>query len=131
MYQQACYSLKIAVREAKGSCGAQETTFSAITSHLGRDQTLSLLIDPDLDILWEYDREHKTEYFHTLRTFLLSGYNYQIAAARLGTHANTLRYRVRKIEELISGNIFDLACRIRLLSSYLVCGEDQVPHVET
>lgn len=131
MYRQACYSLKSAAQSSLSVCGAEETTFSAIASYLEKDRTLRLLVDPDLDLLWKYDQQHKTEYFRTLRTFLLSGYNYQIAADRLGTHTNTLRYRIRKIEELIAGNIFDFSYGIRLLSSFLVCGESQIPHGST
>lgn len=47
-----------------------------------------------------YDREHGSEYLATLRAWVESGGDVSAAAARLFVHANTLRYRMSRLQSL-------------------------------
>ena len=58
------------------------------------------LLEGKLAALLQHDSEHGTSYRETLRAYLDCWGDVSAAAKRLGVHANTLRYRVRRIVEL-------------------------------
>ena len=53
-----------------------------------------------LAVLVDHDRRHNTTYIETLRAHLDSFGDVRAAAATLAVHPNTLRYRVRRLQEL-------------------------------
>lgn len=78
-------------------------------SDLGTYQLLLSLQDPDalrtfatsvLGPLDEYDQNHGGELVPSLRAFLESNSRWEAAARQLYVHRHTLRYRMRKVEEL-------------------------------
>jgi len=50
--------------------------------------------------LLAYDQRHKAELVPTLREFLACSGSWNACAARMYVHVNTVRYRIRRIEEL-------------------------------
>jgi hypothetical protein len=64
----------------------------------------------------EHDQEQGKDYLATLSCFLDVGGDVQAAAVRLNVHTNTVRYRVRRIEQ-ISG--FDLSDPMTRLSALI------------
>ncbi len=56
--------------------------------------------------LIEHDRRSQARLIETLQVFLASNQNHAEAARRLGIHYNSLRYRLKRIRQLI-GDIFD------------------------
>jgi DNA-binding PucR family transcriptional regulator len=81
------------------------------------------LADPDLrqafassvlgDLL-RYDEGHSGELLPTLEHFLDCGGSWLRTAERLHVHVNTLRYRIRRIEELTGRSVADTATRVDL-----------------
>ncbi|MBA8823135.1 sugar diacid utilization regulator [Saccharopolyspora lacisalsi] len=69
-----------------------------------RDRLLSPLID--------YDRGHQSELVRTLRTFLEFSGSWSRCAQTLHVHVNTLRYRIRRIEEITGRDLTDFATRV-------------------
>lgn len=76
---------------------------------LGTYRLLLTLQDPDalrafveavLEPLDGYDREQNGELISSLRAFLEHNARWEPAAAELGVHRHTLRYRMRKVEDL-------------------------------
>ena len=71
--------------------------------------------------LLDYDDQHRAELLPTLREFLACSGSWNICAAKLYVHVNTVRYRIRRIEELTGRDLsrlgdqvdFFLALRIR------------------
>jgi PucR-like helix-turn-helix protein/purine catabolism regulatory family protein/diguanylate cyclase with GGDEF domain len=71
--------------------------------------------------LLAYDQRHKAELVPTLREFLVCSGSWNACAARMYVHVNTVRYRIRRIEELTGRDLsslddqvdFFLALRIR------------------
>jgi purine catabolism regulator len=53
------------------------------------------------------DRTRGSTYLRTLEALFAEAMNRKMAAKRLGVHANTLSYRTRRIEELLSGSLED------------------------
>lgn len=60
-----------------------------------------------VDQLLQYDREHSTQLAQSLLAWLDALGDFKSAAAELFVHENTLRYRVRKIEERFDLNLAD------------------------
>ena len=71
--------------------------------------------------LISYDERHRAELLSTLREFLACSGSWNNCAARMYVHVNTVRYRIRRIEELTGRDLsslddqvdFFLALRIR------------------
>ena len=74
-----------------------------------------------LDPLLAYDERHRAELLPTLREFLACSGSWNACAAAMYVHVNTVRYRIRRIEELTGRDLsrledqvdFFLALRIR------------------
>ena len=65
--------------------------------------------------LLDYDREHGTELIRTLRTFLDCSGSWTRAAEAMFVHVNSLRYRIRRVEELTGSDLGSLADQAALL----------------
>jgi DNA-binding PucR family transcriptional regulator len=52
-----------------------------------------------------YDLEHDADLELTLRTFLDAAGSWQTCAERMHLHVNTIRYRIRRVQELLGRNI--------------------------
>lgn len=59
----------------------------------------------DLDRLKREDREKGTDFYKSLKEYLLSGNNVNLSAKRLFIHRNTMVYRLAKIHEIIGVDI--------------------------
>ena len=77
-----------------------------------------------LDPLRAYDREHGTELVRTLEVFLGCSGSWTKAAEVMFVHVNSLRYRIRRIEELTGRDLSTLEDQAALLLA-LQLAEDQ------
>ena len=75
------------------------------------------IIAPELTALMEYDAANDTQYFDTLRVYLLEERNIPRASEKLIIHRTTLLYRLRKIESLVTLNLDDPWRRLYLMLS--------------
>jgi purine catabolism regulator len=98
--REARYALQV--------CRVEGRPFADFAS-LGTYRLLLTLQEPDalrafadsvLAPLDDYDTEHGGELVSSLRAFLDHNARWEAAAARLYVHRHTLRYRMRKVEEL-------------------------------
>ncbi|MGY4709555.1 PucR family transcriptional regulator [Mycolicibacterium sp. CBM1] len=75
---------------------------------LANSNTMSELLNlGPLPDLIDYDRLHSTSYVETLRALIQHGSDSRAAAEALNVHANTLRYRRQRLEELLGGQLGD------------------------
>ncbi|MGW0200687.1 helix-turn-helix domain-containing protein, partial [Nonomuraea sp. NPDC003201] len=65
-----------------------------------------------LSPLLDYDRSHQSELVRTLGIFLDCAGSWNACAERLHVHVNTVRYRIRRIEELTGRNLATMADRV-------------------
>jgi DNA-binding PucR family transcriptional regulator len=78
-------------------------------------------------VLIDYDKSHKAELVETLATYLESSGGLEATAARLHIHPSTLKYRLRRIQDLTGRDLrdaehrfnLDLACRAHAARSVL------------
>jgi hypothetical protein len=81
--------------------------------------------------LLAYDRDHGTELVPTLEVFLGCSGSWTRAAETLFVHVNSLRYRIRRIEELTGRSLRSLEDQAALLLALRLAGsaaEDQRAH---
>ena len=81
--------------------------------------------------LLDYDADHGTELVRTLRVFLDCSGSWTKAAEAMFVHVNSLRYRIRRVEELTGRDLGSLADQAALLLALRLAGprsaEDQGP----
>lgn len=84
------------------------------------------------DKLVSYDKEHHTEYAHTLLTWLMLERNGIKAAKDLYIHRNTLGNRLAHIADITGVNLDDFFVRTRMLIAlYAIKAEEQRMSVDT
>lgn len=83
-----------------------------------RQMPLELLAAPQLYKLKQIDKERGSEYFQTLRAWLLNERSIPKTAETLIVHRTTLTYRLEKLRELVPIDLDDPALRLYLLLSY-------------
>ncbi len=84
---------------------------------------LELYIAPQLHKLKQIDSERGTEYFQTLRAWLLNERSISKTAETLIVHRTTLTYRLDKLRELIPMDLDDSHLRLYLLLSFHLLDE--------
>ena len=108
-YREAQLALQLT---AYGGPGPSVVSFD----DLGVFEVLADVRDPDtilrfvrrwLGALLDYDEIRKAELVPTLSAYLEGGQNYGHAAHTLGVHRNTLRYRLRRIQEISGHDLGD------------------------
>ncbi|WP_114453746.1 PucR family transcriptional regulator [Halopolyspora algeriensis] len=65
-----------------------------------------------LSRLLAYDETHHSDLVLTLRTFLECSGSWSRCAKRLHVHVNTLRYRIRRVEEITGRDLGDFTTRV-------------------
>ena len=109
-YYEASYAIKI--RKLKGEPGVI-ASFDDLGSYgllLGLQDTLSLEVfyDSVLGKLQEYDEQNTSDLVKSLACFLEANGHWGDAAEKLYVHRHTLRYRMKRVEE-ITGRDLDLS----------------------
>ncbi len=72
------------------------------------------LRDPRLRALFDYDRKHSASLRESVETYLREHGDVRAAAAALCVHPNTLRYRLRRVEDILGMRLDDPADRLLL-----------------
>jgi sugar diacid utilization regulator len=90
---------------------------------LGVYRMLSSVTDPagieafmkdQLGTLLDYDKKHRTDLLATLAQYFDSGCNIDQAAAVLSIHRSTLKYRLKRVRELLGQDLNDGSTRLDL-----------------
>jgi len=129
--QEAQSALRLAALRAAAAGPGPAPTVSVVTSDEVASHELLLASVPGsvlrsfrerlLGPLLAYDERHRAELLPTLREFLACSGSWNACAATMYVHVNTVRYRIRRIEELTGRDLsrlddqvdFFLALRIR------------------
>jgi DNA-binding PucR family transcriptional regulator len=83
---------------------------------------IAAFIHSDVQKLIAYDKKNNSDMSRSLFYYLYFGCNSTDAANYLGIHRNTLKYRLAKIQEILTLNIDDKKERLLLLISYIIFG---------
>ena len=96
----------------------EDCTLEYIERSVLKTMPLQLLVAPYLYKLRAIDRDRGTEYYQTLRAWLLNERSIPKTAEALIVHRTTLTYRLEKLREIIPIDLDDPQLRLYLLLSY-------------
>lgn len=88
------------------------------------------LVAPELQYLMEFDQKRGTQYFETLKGYLLNERDIPRAAEALIVHRSTLIYRIKKIISMTNLNLEDQEQRLYLLISLKLLEQEEMKRRE-
>lgn len=88
------------------------------------------LVSPELLYLMEFDQKRGTQYFETLKGYLLNERDIPRAAEALIVHRSTLIYRIKKIISMTNLNLEDQEQRLYLLISLKLLEQEEMKRRE-
>lgn len=95
----------------------------------GADSDLKAFCNPVLFDLIDYDRHYQTDYQHNLYIHLLHDGNVTKTAQYFQIHRNSMKYRIKKIEEILNISLADPETKFSLRLSFKILnylGEEQI-----
>jgi PucR family transcriptional regulator, purine catabolism regulatory protein len=98
--REARYALQVCRVEGRAMADFQTLGTYRLLLTLQEPDALRAFADSVLEPLDRYDAEHGGELVRSLRAFLDHNSRWEAAAGELFVHRHTLRYRMRKVEEL-------------------------------
>ena len=69
---------------------------------------LERIVEEQVGILIAYDQENDSEFLTTLDVYLQENCNITKTTERLYVHRNTVKYRIKRIQELLKKDIHDV-----------------------
>ena len=118
-YQQAICALEFGNAE-KGSvnfCENHALDYMRTCFHEALEINIT---SPILDQLKLHDKENGTDYYNTLKVYLMCERDQTLAAKVLCIHRNSLVYRVNRLKEMVSVDLDNAEERLYLILSYFV-----------
>ena len=98
--REARYALQVCRLEGWPHAGFEDLGTYRLLLSMSDPDALRAFAEAMLAPLDVYDHEHTGELIASLQAFLQHNARWETAAAQLGVHRHTLRYRMRKVEEL-------------------------------
>lgn len=83
-------------------------------------QELAELYKETLGELERYDREHNSDLMKTMETFLVHRCDLKETAKASYVHPNTLRYRLKKIQEILDADLDDFDTKLNLMVAFKI-----------
>jgi len=112
--REAEYALRVCRLEGWAYAGFEQLGTYRLLLSMTDPDALRAFSDSLLAPLAAYDREHRGELIPSLEAFLEHNARWEKAAAQLYVHRHTLRYRMRKLEELSGRDLSNSFDRMEL-----------------
>ncbi|WP_093798769.1 PucR family transcriptional regulator [Streptomyces sp. Wb2n-11] len=112
-YKQAEQALSVARRRGRALVEHEELAAGSVMQLLADDAVRSFA-DGMLRALREHDAKGRGDLIASLRAWLSRHGQWDAAAADLGVHRHTLRYRMRRVEEILGRSLDDADVRMEL-----------------
>ncbi|MFI1184716.1 PucR family transcriptional regulator [Streptomyces californicus] len=112
-YKQAEQALSVARRRGRALVEHEELATGSVLPLLA-DDAVRAFADGMLRALHEHDAKGRGDLVASLRAWLSRHGQWDAAAADLGVHRHTLRYRMRRVEEILGRSLDDPDVRMEL-----------------
>jgi purine catabolism regulator len=112
-YQQAREALAVARRRGRTVVEHDDVAAGSVLALLA-DDAVRAFADGTLRALHEHDAHGRGDLVASLRAWLSHHGQWDAAAADLGVHRHTLRYRMRRVEEILDRSLDDPDVRMEL-----------------
>ncbi|WP_405858059.1 PucR family transcriptional regulator [Streptomyces sp. NBC_00090] len=122
-YKQAEQALAVARRRGRALVEHEELAAGSVLPLLA-DDAVRAFADGMLRALREHDATGRGDLVASLRAWLSRHGQWDAAAADLGVHRHTLRYRMRRVEEILGRSLDDADVRMELWLALKATGED-------
>ncbi|MEU0396051.1 PucR family transcriptional regulator [Streptomyces sp. NPDC006208] len=126
-YKQAEQALSVGRRRGRALVEHEELATGSILPLLA-DDAVRAFADGMLRALYEHDATGRGDLVASLRAWLSRHGQWDAAAADLGVHRHTLRYRMRRVEEILGRSLDDPDVRMEL---WLALKTTAVPAMDT
>ncbi|MGW0706981.1 PucR family transcriptional regulator [Streptomyces sp. NPDC002643] len=120
-YKQAEQALSVARRRGRCLVEHEEVAAGSVLPLLA-DDAVRAFADGMLRALREHDATGRGDLVDSLRAWLSRHGQWDAAAAELGVHRHTLRYRMRRVEEILGRSLDDPDVRMELWLALKVSG---------
>ncbi|MBB2482287.1 PucR family transcriptional regulator ligand-binding domain-containing protein [Bacillus sp. APMAM] len=117
LYEQAAISLHYSFIKETRLCKWDELGIDKIIFQMHKSTLLKNFYMEYIHELIEYDKNYQTDLVKTLYVYLTTFFSLKESGTKLHIHPNTVKYRIKKIHEIISLNIEDSTQYISLLLS--------------
>ncbi|MFJ7065238.1 PucR family transcriptional regulator [Streptomyces sp. NPDC101115] len=121
-YKQAEQALSVARRRGRALVEHEELAAGSVLPLLA-DDAVRAFADGLLRALYEHDATGRGDLVASLRAWLSRHGQWDAAAADLGVHRHTLRYRMRRVEEILGRSLDDPDVRMELWLALKTTGE--------
>ncbi|MEV6330881.1 PucR family transcriptional regulator [Streptomyces sp. NPDC051909] len=121
-YKQAEQSLSVARRRGRALVEHEELAAGSVLPLLA-DDAVRAFADGLLRALYEHDATGRGDLVASLRAWLSRHGQWDAAAADLGVHRHTLRYRMRRVEEILGRSLDDADVRMELWLALKATGD--------
>ncbi|MFC8508237.1 PucR family transcriptional regulator [Streptomyces sp. NPDC057411] len=121
-YKQAEQALSVARRRGRALVEHEELAAGSVLPLLA-DDAVRAFADGLLRALYEHDATGRGDLVASLRAWLSRHGQWDAAAADLGVHRHTLRYRMRRVEEILGRSLDDPDVRMELWLALKATGE--------
>ncbi|MEU1310495.1 PucR family transcriptional regulator [Streptomyces cinnamoneus] len=112
-FRQAEQALSVARRRGRVLVEHEEVSAGSVLPLLA-DDAVRAFADGMLRALYEHDAKGRGDLVASLRAWLARHGQWDAAAADLGVHRHTLRYRMRRVEEILGRSLDDPDVRMEL-----------------
>ncbi|MFI8522096.1 PucR family transcriptional regulator [Streptomyces sp. NPDC085481] len=121
-YKQAEQALSVARRRGRALVEHEELASGSVLPLLA-DDAVRAFADGLLRALYEHDATGRGDLVASLRAWLSRHGQWDAAAADLGVHRHTLRYRMRRVEEILGRSLDDPDVRMELWLALKATGD--------
>ncbi|KAA6219929.1 PucR family transcriptional regulator [Streptomyces filamentosus] len=122
-YKQAEQALSVARRRGRALVEHEDLAAGSVLPLLA-DDAVRAFADGMLRALREHDATGRGDLVASLRAWLSRHGQWDAAAADLGVHRHTLRYRMRRVEEILGRSLDDPDVRMELWLALKATGEE-------
>lgn len=112
-YERALQALEVA-RIRSGIICHEELGLLGVLLAAGDRDALDDYLQRWLDRLLSHERQHGGQLFYTLTAYLETGGSLAAAADRLHVHVNTVKYRLKRVEQITGTDLSDQDVRFQL-----------------
>lgn len=98
----------------------QDYSFYHLLELAGDQINLKDFCNPVLLDLITYDQQYKTDYCHNLFIYLQNDSNVTKTSQHFQIHRNSMKYRIKKIEEIMGVTLDDMDAKFSLLQSFKI-----------
>ncbi|MFE0778566.1 PucR family transcriptional regulator, partial [Streptomyces sp. NPDC058861] len=121
-YKQAEQALSVARRRGRALVEHEDLAAGSVLPLLA-DDAVRAFADGMLRALRDHDATGRGDLVASLRAWLSRHGQWDAAAADLGVHRHTLRYRMRRVEEILGRSLDDPDVRMELWLALKATGE--------